>query len=118
MSQENVEVVRKPLGLSERSSRTLDERLSLRFPRLAELSARLIAERPPSSRLRQSAVWRAARLGAEAFNRRDLDAVQIGRPPDWEYYPAREFVEAGFVEPCYRGRAGYRDALSRFFEVW
>jgi ketosteroid isomerase-like protein len=119
MSQENVEVVRKPLQLRERSSRTLDERLSLRFPRLAKLSAAwLIAGRPPTSRLRQGAVWRAVQLGVEAFNRRDLDAVQIGRPPDWEYHPAREFVEAGFVEPCYRGRAGYRDALSRFFEVW
>ena len=38
MSQENVEFVRKPLRVRERSSRTLDQRLSLRFPRLAAAS--------------------------------------------------------------------------------
>jgi hypothetical protein len=62
MSEENEEIVRKPLQVRERSSRTLDQRLFLRFPRLATASFRLITKLPPGSRLRQAVVWRAARL--------------------------------------------------------
>ena len=78
MSQENVEVVRKPLRVRERSRRTLDQRLSLRFPGLAAAFLRRILKLPPSSRLRQATLWRGVRLGLEAYNRRDLDAVVIG----------------------------------------
>ncbi len=108
MSQENVEIVRKPLGARERSSRTLDQRLLLRFPRLAAAYLRLIDKLPPGSRLRQAAVWRGVRLGLEAYNRRDLDAAVIGWHPGFEYHPGRDWVEAGLVEPCYRGLEGYR----------
>src|SRR5215218_9080787 len=118
MSQANVEVVRKPLRVRERSSRTLDTRLFLRFPRLVDAYARLLGRLPPTSRLRQDAVWRAARLGVEAFNRRDLEARGLGYLPDWELHPARELVEAGLVEPCYRGPAGYRAFLSSWSEAW
>ena len=112
MSRENVEVVRKPLRVRERSSRTLDQRLALRLPWLADAYARLVGRLPPTSRLRQAVLWRAARLGLEAWNRRDLPAFQVGRLPDWEFRPARELVEAGLLEPCYRGPAGYRDFAS------
>ena len=118
MSQENVEIVRKPLWVRDRSSRTLDGRLAVRFPRLADTYARLVGRLPPTSRLRQAVLWRAARLGLEAWNRRDLDAFQVGRLPDWEFHPARELVEAGLLEPCYRGPAGYRDFVSSWFQVW
>jgi hypothetical protein len=36
MSQENAEIVRKPLRVRERSNRTPDQRLFLRFPRLVD----------------------------------------------------------------------------------
>ena len=66
MSQENVEVVRKALRVRERSSRTLDQRLGLRFPRLGaasgRLTGRLIGRLSPRSRLRQAALWRGVRL--------------------------------------------------------
>jgi hypothetical protein len=108
MSQENVEVVRKSLRARERSSRTLDQRLLLRFPRLTVAYLRLIDKLPPGSRLRQAAVWRGVRLGLEAYNRRDLEAAVIGWHPEFEYHPGRDWVEAGLVEPCYRGLQGYR----------
>jgi hypothetical protein len=117
MSQENVEVVRKPLAVRERSNRTLDQRLSLRFPRLAAANSRRIANLPPTSRLRQAALWRGARLSLEAYNRRDLAAVVIGWDPQFEYYPARA-VEIGLVEPCYRGLTGYRTYVATTSEVW
>jgi ketosteroid isomerase-like protein len=117
-SQENVEIVRKPLRVRERSSRTLDQRLFLRFPRLATASFRLITKLPPGSRLRQALVWRAARLAIEAYNRRDMDAVGIGYHPEFEYHPARNFVEAGLLEPCYRGLEGHRRYVASTAEVF
>ena len=63
-------------------------------------------------------MWRAWRLGLEAFNRRDLDAVVIGFQPDVEYYPHLEFVEAGLAEPCYHGPSSYRTYISSTYEVW
>src|SRR5215204_729243 len=107
MSQENVEVVRKPLRVRERSSRPLEQRLFLRFPRLVEAYARLIGRLPPGSRLRQAALWRAARNGAEAFNRRDFEAVMIAHHPEREFHPPRELVDSGIADPSYRGPAGY-----------
>jgi ketosteroid isomerase-like protein len=118
MSEENVEVVRKPLQVRHRSSRTLDQRLSLRFPRLAAANSRLIGQLSPTSRLRQAALWRAARLALEAYNRRDLDASLIGYHPEFEIFPARAWVEAGLVEPRYRGAEGYRGYVAIWDEVW
>jgi ketosteroid isomerase-like protein len=112
-----VEIVRKPLRVRERSRRTLDQRFALRFPRLAAANSRRIAKLPPGSRLRQAFVRRAARLAMEAYNRRDLDAVVIGWHAESEYYPARA-VEAGLVEPCYRGLEGYRKYVETTTEVW
>jgi len=118
MAQENVEIVRKPLRARERSSRTLDQRLFLRFPRLAAANSRRIAKLPPGSRLRQAALWRAVRLALEAYNRRDPDAVVIGWHPEFEYHPGRTWVESGLMEPCYRGLEGYRKYLATVDEVW
>jgi ketosteroid isomerase-like protein len=58
------------------------------------------------------------RMSCEAYNRRDLDAVTIGFHPDLEYNPYREFIEAGLVEPCYRGHAGYRSYIEATEDVW
>jgi ketosteroid isomerase-like protein len=112
------QVVRKPLRVRERSSRTLDQRLFLRFPRLAAAYVRRIAKLPPASCLRQAALWRGIRLASEAYNRRDLDAVLIGVHADFEYHPGREWVEAGLAEPCYRGLEGYRKYVATTSEVW
>jgi hypothetical protein len=112
------QIVRKPLRVRRRSRRTLDQRLLLRFPRLAAASSRLIGKLPARSHVRQAAMWRAWRLGLEAFNRRDLDAVAIGFQPDIEYYPYHEFVEAGLAEPCYHGPSGYHTYITSTHEVW
>jgi len=118
MSQENAEIVRKPLRVRERSRRTPFQRLALRFPRLLAVSARLIGQLPPRSRLRQVFLWHAWRLALEAYNRRDLEVVAAGFQPDLEYYPYREFVEAGLAEPCYHGPSGYRTYIEGTYEVW
>jgi ketosteroid isomerase-like protein len=118
MPRDQVEFVRKPLNIRERSRRTLDQRLAIRFPRLATASFRAATKLPLGSRIRQAAVWRAMALAVEAYNRRDLDAVAAGYGPDLEYYPYREFVEAGLAEPVYRGPSGYRAYIEATYDVW
>jgi ketosteroid isomerase-like protein len=118
ISQDDVEVVRKPLRARERSSRTLDQRLALRFPVLLGAYARLFARLRPGSRLRQMLLSRGARLTAEAVNRRDVDAVVRGYRPDYEFHPPHEFVDAGFMPPRYRGPAGYHEFVSDWSDVW
>jgi ketosteroid isomerase-like protein len=54
----------------------------------------------------------------EAFNRRDIDAALVYAHPDFEYRPPREFVEAGFFEPCYRGAGGFRKYVSTWSDVF
>jgi ketosteroid isomerase-like protein len=110
--------MRKPLRVRDQSRRTLDQRILLHFPRLTAATFRLIGRLPPSSRVRQVAVWRGMQLGLEAYNRRDLDVVAIGFGPDLEYYPYREFVEAGLADPCYHGPSGYRAYIEGTYEVW
>ena len=103
-----MEARRTPLRTTERRTRTLDQRLLLRFPRLTEAYVRWIGDRPAGSRLRRTAVRRGVRLGVEAYNRRDLEAAVVGWDRDFEYRPGRDWVSKGLVEPCYRGLEGYR----------
>jgi len=118
MSPEKVKVVRMPLTVRERSSRTLDQRIYLRFPRLANAVLRRIAKLPPRSRFRQSTVLRGARRAIEAYNRRDMDAMGIGYHPEFEYLPARNWVEAGMLEPSYRGLEGHKRYVASTAEVF
>jgi ketosteroid isomerase-like protein len=111
-------MVRKPLRVREPSSRTLDQRIVVRFPWLLGAGFRVVRALPPGSRVRQALVWRSARLALEAYNRRDMDAASAGFHPDLEYYPYREFVEAALAEPCYHGPAGYRAYIAATYEVW
>jgi ketosteroid isomerase-like protein len=112
------QIVRKPLRVREGSSRTLDQSLGLRFPVLVGAYARLLGTLPHGSRLRQMLLARGARLTAEALNRRDVDAVVRGYRPDYEFHPPHEFVDAGFMPPCYRGPAGYHKFVSDWSDVW
>jgi ketosteroid isomerase-like protein len=118
MSQEKVEMVRKPLRIRERSSRTLDQRFALRFPGLAEASGRLIGRLPPTSRLRQAAAERWVRLGFEAFNRRDFEAILTLYHPRFELCAARELVDSGIADPSYRGHAAYVAFTSGWLDAW
>jgi hypothetical protein len=113
-----VTMVRGPLRVRERSRRTLDQAIGLRFPALAAAGTRLAMSLPLGSRLRRAIIWRTARLAVEAFNRRDLDAVAIIYHPDMEYYPYREFVEGGLSEACYRGPEGYKAYIGTTIEAW
>src|SRR4051794_13340970 len=79
---------------------------------------RLMARLPPRSGVRQAALWRAVRLGIEAYNRRAFEPASLGFHPRLGYSPSREFVEAGPAEPCYHGPDGYRAYIKATYEVW
>jgi ketosteroid isomerase-like protein len=111
-------IVRKPLHVRERTHRTLDQRLLLRFPWLAAALLRIIDARPPTSRVRQAAMWRSTQMSVEAYNRRDMEILGIGYHPDFEYHPARKFVEAGMLEPSYRGLEGHKRYVESTAEVF
>jgi ketosteroid isomerase-like protein len=110
--------VRQPLAARERASRTVDQRLLLRSPRLAAASSRLLSKLSPESRLRQALLGRAALLAGAAYNRRDLEAVVIGYSRDFEYRPARRWAESGLIDECYRGLEGYRRYVAATAEVF
>ena len=104
MARDDVTPVRVQVRVRDQSTRTLDQRLAIRFPRLSAALARQLFKLPPSSRLRQAMLKRVIQLGAEAYNRRDLEAVVINYDPEIEYYPYREFVDARLAEPSTTGR--------------
>lgn len=118
IARDEVAHVRIPVRVRDQSTRTLDQRLAICFPRLLAALARRLFKLPPSSRLRQAMLRRVIQLGAEAYNRRDLEAVVINYDPEIEYYPYREFVDAGLAEPCYHGPSGYRAYIEATYEVW
>jgi ketosteroid isomerase-like protein len=110
--------VRQPLPAHTEPHRTLDDRIAIRFPGLAARQARLLSRLPPSSRLRQALIARAVHHALSAFNRRDLAGVLALCTPDYEYRPGHEWVEAGLVEPVYRGATGYRQYVASVDQVW
>ena len=112
------EPVRQRLRTRELASRSLDQRLGVRFPRLIAGLPALLFRLPPSSRARRAALRRAVELGAAAYNRRDLEAVAVSFAAELEYHPYREFVEAGLAEPCYHGPDGYRAYIDATNDVW
>lgn len=63
-------------------------------------------------------VLRGLRLSTEAFNRRDLDVAVNSWTCDTEFRPPRDWVDAGFFKPSYRGRAGFREYVSAWSDVW
>lgn len=104
-------VVRKRVPLRQGKYRAFEQRLFARVPWLAAPTLRLVARLPPSSRLRQALMWRGIRLSAEAFNRRDLDALAPTREPEFEFHPPREAVESGFFEGDVAGERALTPAM-------
>ena len=120
MSQENVEVVRQRIAVTDRSRRRLEQHL-VRFPRVMAflLGAiwRLYLLLPPRSRLRQAIIRRSVLLAFEALNRRDFPATFVGYHPNVvSIWPGR-MVSLGF-DPVMRGLKARIDAHMRWEAEW
>jgi len=116
MPQENIEVVRQPLGMAAHSRRH-----ALRFPRAVALLARagwrIYVVLPPRSRLRRAVLRRYIQHGFEATNRQDFETAFGLYHPDVESLLPAPMVALGF-EPVYRGRAARIDAQRRWVAEW
>ena len=118
MSQENVETVRKLLRVRDPSHRTLDQSFFLRFPSLNRRVRRLDRRLSPTSRVRQTVLARAVRLGFEAFNRRDFEVTLLNYHRELQFFPPRTLIESGLVESRYRGHDGYREFMGKWLSAW
>jgi ketosteroid isomerase-like protein len=117
MSQENVEVVRRPFTVSSSKRRRLEDRLSLRFPGVRTLLLRLLWRLPPRSRLRQAALHRGMRLGFEANNRGDFEIAYMDYDKKIELVSDPRLVGLGF-DRVYRGRAERVRFQQRWVAEW
>jgi ketosteroid isomerase-like protein len=116
MSHENI--VRKPLPDTRSASRTFDERLMLRFPRLSLAVGRFVLRLPARSRLRQTVIWRYVGQGFAAVNRRDFEAVLPKYNPRVEINVTPAILGLGDIEPTYRGREGYMQLYRDWLPAW
>src|SRR5438128_334233 len=123
MSEANVEIVRQPLAVRDRSRRRLEQHL-VRFPRVLALVARVIwrffSALRPDSRLRKAIIRRYVQQQSEAVNRSDLEAAFAA------YHPCLEtiFDQASpipGVEPVLQSRQARIDFQRRWnaeFSDW
>jgi ketosteroid isomerase-like protein len=110
--------VRIPLEVRDRPRRAPDEALTVRFPGLLRLGARLLFRLPPRSRLRQALLRRVVCQGQEAFNRGDFAAVVPKYQPDIEVFPPEELVGLGELRSVYRGHAELGEFHRSWAETW
>jgi ketosteroid isomerase-like protein len=114
MSQENVEIVRRPIRAPGRSHRALDERLGLRFPRLRVRIAHAVLRLPTRSRIRRALLSRSVQLATDASNRGDHAAAFMSYRSDAELVAPGGVVTLGSFPERLRGR----EERIRFEQAW
>ena len=112
MSQQNLDVVRQPIALRDRSRRRMEERLARRFPGALASLTRRVLRMPLHSRLRKVLIRRGLRMGFEAINRRDYEVGFCLYHPDVEASFAAELAALGES-----GTRGLEDRI-RFQRDW
>src|SRR5438309_2282774 len=120
MSQENVEPVRQKLAPVQRATRTLEERLALRYPWFVGLWARLIARLSPNSRLRQALLSRTVRNSLAAYDRGDIEAILLAFHPDADLLAPPDQGQEGTLgfKQSYRGERGFREFDADWRSAW
>jgi ketosteroid isomerase-like protein len=111
------EVVRTPLSVRPHSRRSLEQRLTIRYPRASALLFRFLLLLPPRSRLRRATLARGIQQGLEAYNRGDYETVLAGYDPNIELISEPEVVELGF-DATYHGHDGWRRYAERWNAEW
>ena len=113
------DVVRTAIGPEPRlpTSRTLDERFIVRWPRAYVALARAVQRLPPRSRARRALIRRNALSGWGAWIRGDLDLCVVRFSPSWHYEPPHEWLIPGLPD-VYRGHEGLRQWFADLREAW
>ena len=118
MSQENVEAGahRQQISFRERPRRSIDERITARFPAIARWLTARIFRLPPSSKLRQRVLARAVNGGFAALKRGDLElALGSFYDQDVEWHGAVGGLEEGRTV---RGRSDVVKAFEDYYDTW
>jgi ketosteroid isomerase-like protein len=97
-------------------SRTLEERIWLRFPSVYRRLARVLSRLSPRSRLRRVLLRRGVISGWAAVNRRDFELRRIMFAPDVETVLAHDQQALGLSG--LQGRAATDQALGELADVW
>jgi ketosteroid isomerase-like protein len=119
MSRENVELVRTPLSTTTRPSRTLDERLYVRFPTLLPRIVSAVMRLRPRSRVRRTLLSLTVRRGWAASDRGDLDLCLCGYDPDVEIsWPESGGLAFPDLSGVYRGHEGFRQVWLAMHDPW
>jgi hypothetical protein len=104
VSQENVEVVRRPIRIREQSHRSVEQWLGLRVPRLLIGVSRAVLRLPTRSRVRGVLLSRFVQLSVGASNRGDNEASFLTHHPDFELIASGGVVTLGSFPERSRGR--------------
>jgi hypothetical protein len=95
-------------------SRTLDERLTVRFPAASRRLNAFLQRVRPGSRARRLVLARAITRAYAAANRHDFELIlALNDPQRYEYRPSPDLLPPD-MEAVYRGPDGYR----RFWKLW
>ena len=98
--------------------RHLDERLTLRLPRLYRRLVKLVWALPPGSPVRRRVVKRLTARGWAAQSRQDDEVLLRAYHPNVEMnFFGDDFRALGFAA-CYRGHEGYRELMGLWRAEW
>ncbi len=98
--------------------RTMQQRLGVRWPGLAQRMTASVMRRPVGSRLRRIMLLRAARDGFDAWTRGDLDAASFLDDPALETRVEQSSeIPVGF-DPVYHGAEGHCRVMEIWDEAW
>jgi ketosteroid isomerase-like protein len=123
MSEESngtVRGVRYPVSLPAEgaaASRSLDERVFVRFPGVYTLLAKHLMRLPPPTRVRRLVLARLVGRALAAANRRDFDVLLLGIDAEIEYRPSPDQLPPG-MDPVVYGRTGYREVWQRMIDAF
>jgi ketosteroid isomerase-like protein len=115
------EVVRTPLTLPSptRRSRSLDERLYVRFPTLLPRLLSAVMRLGPRSRARRAFLSRFVRRGWAASDRGDLDLSLCAYDPHVEIrWPESGAGAIPDLQGVYRGHKGFRQVWLAMHDPW
>ena len=105
-------------SLGERTrGRSVEQRVSVRFPAVYHVLAGLMLRLPPTSGARRRALARQVALAYAASNRHDFAAVLVGLDSEFEYRPSRDLMPPD-VEPVFHGHDGYLDLWRHWLEAF
>jgi ketosteroid isomerase-like protein len=118
MSRQNLGLspVRQKIRFKDRPHRSLDERVTARFPAIARHIAARLARMPPSSRLRQRFLARSVARAFAATKRGDLEfQLAAFYDPDVEWHGTIGGLDEGTLR---RGHDEVMRGFDEYFAAW